>query len=230
VKVDGIFKTLKSLVAMNPVGAFLSITFTPKELGSDEDPVKEILTDVGIGVATFGIGKGFAVAADAIYVSRAASLLSRPIAYNVLRWGVKSGAEATGFVLGGKAAQTILTGKTYYWALSHFGTEWGSMIVMFGLMHGVGMGLGKFGKYAEGKGWMESPKFQAGFKGVQYTATIAAFTGSEYINEALGLRKKENTPLYLRIFGSIVTDAVMKKTGKIFEGTLESATLGKVKL
>ncbi|MCC7344971.1 MAG: hypothetical protein IT573_08530, partial [Deltaproteobacteria bacterium] len=131
------------------------------------------------------------------------------------------------------------SGKTSHWNLKHFGTEFGSMLVTFVLLHGVGMGMqglsGASARYVgraeagmaralEGGGGLGAAAFELRLaKGMDAVAKsgitawgtrVTAFTGSEYVNEAIGLRPKENVPFWVRLAGSAVMDAQMMMAGK----------------
>ncbi|MFO1463097.1 MAG: FHA domain-containing protein [bacterium] len=220
-RLDGILRSLKNM----------TIIFAE----SDEEALKS----AAIMIVSFGVGRLLAVGAEAAWVARAATFIESPIVLRASTFAVKTTAEAAGFTLGSMTMETIWSGKTSHWNLKHFGTEFGSMLVTFFLLHGVGMGMQGFSaasarylgraeagmaRALEGGGGIGGAAFNVrlatGMNAVAksgvtaWGSRILAFTGTEYVNEAIGLRPKENVPFWIRLAGSAVTDAQMVMAGK----------------
>ncbi len=218
---DGILKSLKNM----------TIIFAE----SDEEALKS----AAIMLVSFGVGRVLAVGAEAAWVARAATFIRSPIALRASTFAVKTTAEAAGFTLGSMTMETVWSGKTSHWNLKHFGTEFGSMLVTFVLLHGVGMGMqgvsaasaryvgraeAGMARALEGGGGLGAAAFELRLaKGMDAVAKsgvtawgtrVMAFTGTEYVNEAIGLRPKENVPFWVRLAGSAVMDAQMMMAGK----------------
>ena len=218
---DGILKSLKNM----------TIIFAE----SDEEALKS----AAIMLVSFGVGRLAAVGAEAAWVARAATFIRSPIALRASTFAVKTTAEAAGFTLGSMTMETVWSGKTSHWNLKHFGTEFGSMLVTFVLLHGVGMGMqgvsaasaryvgraeAGMARALEGGGGLGAAAFELRLaKGMDAVAKsgvtawgtrVMAFTGTEYVNEAIGLRPKENVPFWVRLAGSALMDAQMMMAGK----------------
>lgn len=213
------------------------------------DSDEEALKSAAIMLVSFGVGRLLAVGAEAAWIARAATFIRSPIVMRASTFAVKTTAEAAGFTLGSMTMETLWTGKTSHWNLKHFGTEFGSMLVTFVLLHGVGMGMqgvsGASARYVgraeagmaralEGGGGMGAAAFELRLaKGMDAVAKsgitgwgtrILAFTGTEYVNEAIGLRPKENVPFWVRLAGSALMDAQMMLAG----GTVNAISGGRI--
>lgn len=213
------------------------------------DSDAEALKSAAIMLVSFGVGRLLAVGAEAAWVARASTFIRSPIVMRASTFAVKTTAEAAGFTLGSMSMETLWTGKTSHWNLKHFSTEFGSMLVTFVLLHGVGMGMqglsaasaryvgraeAGMARALEGGGSVGAAAFELRLaKGMNAVAKsgvtawgtrVLAFTGTEYVNEAIGLRPKENVPFWVRLAGSALMDAQMMIAGK----TVNAISGGKI--
>ncbi|HEX5034005.1 MAG TPA: hypothetical protein VFW62_05950, partial [bacterium] len=173
----------------------------------------DYVESVAMALAPFALARAFAVGAEAVYVARAASLIRNPALFKAGGFLVGKSAEAAGFTLGNMAMLTVLKGKTDQWTLKHFGQEFGMMLVTFALLHGAGMGLKGLSTWSSravgraeadlaraletGSGLQAATfrlKLSSGMESVAkhgmtgWGTRVLAFTGSEYFNEAIGLK------------------------------------------
>lgn len=181
----------------------------------------DYVENVAMGLVPFGIARGFAVGAEAVYLARTASLVrnASPMVNTLHKFGgfmVGKSAEAAGFTLGNMAMITVLKGKTDQWTMGHFGQEFGTMLVTFVLLHGAGMalkGAGSWSGRAAGRAEADMARAIESGQGLQAAAfrmrltsgmesvaksgitgwgtRVMAFTGAEYFTEAVGLKPAE---------------------------------------
>ncbi|MCE9624419.1 MAG: tetratricopeptide repeat protein, partial [Deltaproteobacteria bacterium] len=237
VKMGAIFSGLKGLACATPPGAFCMIFFAGSEAEANEAMVNSL-----ISIGSFGIARGLAVGAEALWVAKMATVIESPVIMGVTKFGVRTVTEAAAFPVAGALLTTALTGKVDHWQPEHFKKEFLSMLVTFTLLHGAGIPLSKFTGRAE-RSVLEAQEalkvarqtsqgveaaesalnramaFEKMAKGVGWVGNVAAFTGAEYVNESLGLKADEKgVPFWMKFLGCAVTDAQMKVGGKIIDG------------
>jgi len=207
---------------------------------SDQDALESGVTTVAtLGVARFG-----AVAVESAFAAtsaaRAVASIS-PIALRASRWALRAGSEAVLFTAGDMATQALLTGSTEQWTLENFGRQFGAMLVTFGLLHVVGMGMGSVARpLAERLTRAEAALVTARETGVGIEAAtqalrvarvraggmtllnwgsrVTSLTASGYLNEGLGLEEDQGISLGGRLFSSTAMDAHMGVAGVMAEG------------
>ncbi|MCE9625336.1 MAG: hypothetical protein K8R69_07800 [Deltaproteobacteria bacterium] len=213
----------------------------------------DYVENVAMALVPFGIARAFAVGAEAIYVAKTASLIRNPMLFKAGGFLVGKTAEAAGFTLGNMAMLSLLKGRSDQWTWGHFGKEFGTMLVTFMLLHGAGaalQGLGRSSKGAvaraeadlaraleSGSGVSSAVSRLRLARGVESVSTsgitawgvrVSAFTGSDYFNEAIGLKDPEpGIPFGVRLFSSAVMDAQMIVAGKSIDA-LSGGRLGKL--
>ncbi len=174
----------------------------------------ETRADALKGLATMvfqmGVGRIAAVAAEAIWATRAANsarlalrtVSSARTADRVVRasgWAIKSGAEALGFTLAEHHFDFASMGDREFWK------KWAGMMVTFGMGHATGM-------RAAGKGAI-----------TQWMAGWGSFLAADYVNEYItGFKEKTHEELWTRVIHAITGDASMRLAGAI----LNKATFG----
>ncbi len=237
VKAGAIFSGLKGLACATPVGAFCMIFFA----GSSQEANEAVVNSL-ISIGSFGIARGLAVGAEALWVAKMATVIESPVIMGVTKFGVRTVTEAAAFPVAGALLTTAFTGKVDHWNPQHFKTEFLSMLVTFTLLHGAGIPLSKFTGRAErsvleaqealklarqtGQGveaaesaLSRAAVYEKMAKGIGWAGNVAAFTGAEYANEALGLKPDEKgVPFWMKFLGCAVTDAQMKFGGKVIDG------------
>ncbi|MFO1518981.1 MAG: hypothetical protein U1F57_04860, partial [bacterium] len=228
----GLVEGLPDSVKIRSIIGAIPVPFTSGSLGADA--IEGNAFKIAQLIVPFGVARVFAIGAEAVFVARAATLIENPALMKLATFGVRTSAEALGFTLTNMTLQTLFTGKTDQWSFGHFGKEFGSMLVTFVLLHGVGMGLARVGKAAEGVPWLRAtgeeairlqeagqlalkPGARVAMSVTGWAGRVLAFTGTEYFNEAIGLKKKEDTPFAIRLFGSAVMDAQMVVAGKMVD-------------
>jgi len=237
VKMGAIFSGLKGLACATPPGAFCMIFFAGSQQEANEAMVNSL-----ISIGSFGIARGLAVGAEALWVAKMATVIESPVIMGITKFGVRTVTEAAAFPMAGALLTTAFTGKVDHWNPEHFKKEFLSMLVTFTLLHGAGIPLSKFTGRAE-KSVLEAQEalqlarqtgqgveaaegalnramvFDKMAKGVGWAGNVAAFTGAEYVNESLGLKPDEKgVPFWMKFLGCAVTDAQMKVGGKIVDG------------
>ncbi|HEX5033338.1 MAG TPA: hypothetical protein VFW62_02555, partial [bacterium] len=186
----------------------------------------EMLQNVAMVVVPFAAARAVAVGAEGLFVARATSGSIRLVrgaglvvqagnrtveGLNYLRFGVRTGTEAAVFTASSMAMHSVFTGRSDHWTWGNFGREFGSMLLTFGLCHGIGYGVRSLGRAASGSESFRAIGTQRVMGGLAYGSTIAGLTGLEYLNEALGLHPHEGEiPLALRVMSSALMDAQMR--------------------
>jgi len=223
---------LTAVTTLTPLGIYAS------SLNPNSKQFYEGLESAGITVASFGIARGAAVGAEALFLATDAAVIlgkASPAALKLAGFGVKTGTEAAAFTVTNMFFQSAKTGTWSNWTAENFGKEFGSMLVTFVLLHGVGAGIQKVGQVAEKSSWLgmgaeEAAKLKASgqmalkpgaklaFGIGSWGVRVSAFAGSEYVNEGLGLKPGEDVPFLVRFLGSAVTDAQMIVAGKLVDG------------
>lgn len=241
-KMDNIFNAGHGLLYLTPLApavAFVDVS-SPSTIGEEGseahtiNAVKGSLFNAATALIPFGIARWARVGAEAAFLSRAGTLIESPLALKIGGFFVGTTTEAGAFTLSNMTIHSLMTGDTSNWSFKNFGKEFGSMMVTFVLLHGVNLGVQRGGRALEKVSWLkatpeEAAKLQeAGklrlssegqqlFRGASWGLRVSSFTGSEYLNEALGLREHDNSPLWMKLLSSAVTDAQMIRAGKAID-------------
>lgn len=183
-------------------------------------------------VAGFGVARWVGVGAEALYTESVFARALSPIAFRTGGWLVRSGMEGAAFTGTNMLMHAAMTGNTDHITLENFAMEWGSMMVTFGLLHGVGMEMqglerGVQGRMVQAQEALAAARTRGsgvataaaelrsarlasrGLSVANWASRVSAFTASEYVNEAIGLREGSDIPIHIRFLQSAVMDAQM---------------------
>ena len=233
----------RMLLAMRagPAG-MLGISMTS---GSSPD---EVITNTAMVVVPFAAARAVAVGAEGLFVARATGGSIRAIrtaeavertylaveaggrsvrGLRLAGFGVRAGTEAAVFTVSSMGLHSLFTGHTDNWTWGNFGREFGSMLLTFGLCHGIGMGMSRLGREAARVESLRTagasaelgtaalrPGASRALGVLGYGATLGGLTGLEYFNEAIGLHPHEgDVPFLIRLFNSAMMDAQMRVAG-----------------
>ncbi len=194
---------------------------------------EEVLKSSAMLLVGFGVGKVFGIAAKSAWVARGFQggritqlAANSPFLFKAGKVGAHWAVEGFGFTASNMGMKTLLTGKTDHLNGVHFLKEWASMILTFGILHGIGGAITGLGRRLESVPWFAAKETEKlilenagklklhlgarfGLGMIHWLGRIHGFTLSEYLSEALPLKDKKNNPFLLRLVQSAVTDGHM---------------------
>jgi hypothetical protein len=201
-------------------------------LTTDEEEAYTGLAEGFAGALTFGAATWAGAGGRALFVGTEFAGGLSPLARSTIAWGIRSGTEAAVFTTLGMGSQALFSGSTEGLTGGNFIRQLGSMLILSVLCHGIRVGTEALGTAAERVPWMAATEEAIAAGGpplnllgrslvgaTGYSATILGLTGTEYLNEALGLRTSEgDVPFLVRLFGSAVMDAQMRMSARLMNG------------
>ncbi len=205
-------------------------------LSTSDHEVLNALENTAITVATLGVARWGAMGAEAAFLSSRSAAALSPILRRVAGWGVRSASEAAIFTGIGMAHGALASGSMEGLTIENFGRQFGAMLVIFAVCHGVGMGTGALGRAAESVPSLRAtgavaerltaaglPQLNAAGRALigttGYVSTISGLVGAEYFNEAIGLSESESDlPWYVRFANAAIMDAQMRAGGHLVNG------------
>ncbi|MFO1464511.1 MAG: hypothetical protein U1F66_12125, partial [bacterium] len=205
----------------------------------------DVVENLAMAVVPFAAARGAAITAEGLFVARATGGTMRLVrgaeglsvvveagatttrGIRLAGFGIRAGTESLVFTTSSMALHSLLTGSTANWTLANFGREFGSMLLTFGLCHGISMATEGLGRLAARSDTLRRagasvelgtaalrPGAARAVSVLGYAGTITGMAGLEYLNEALGLHPSEgHVPFWIRLLNSAVMDAQMRVAG-----------------
>ncbi|HKX11938.1 MAG TPA: hypothetical protein VJP40_02205 [bacterium] len=202
----------------------------------------EMVENTAMVFVPFGVARVAAVGAEGLFVARATGGTIRLVrggglmveagprsvrGLAALSFGVRTTTESVVFTASSMALHSAFARNTDNWTWGNFGREFGSMLLTFGLCHGIGYGVRGLGRAAARFESLRAPGLAAelGSEALRpgarrvlsigaYSSTITGLTGLTYLNEALGLHPSGDVPLAIRVMNSALMDAQMRAAGR----------------